>query len=144
MIIKEISAQETFDIRKKVLRENIPLPYEFPGDYEVETIHLGAFVKGVQVGVASFMKVNLEGFEGQHYQLRGMATLPNYQGQGIGRALLLNAEGILSGLDCNMIWCNARIVAQKFYEKNGYRILGDRFNIKYVGPHYKMYKKIKI
>lgn len=142
MIVKRISAEETFDIRKKVLRENIPLPYVFDGDYDNDTIHLGAFIDDVHVGVASFMKVQLEGFKGQHYQLRGMATLPNYQGQGIGRALLQSAEEILKGLKCDMIWCNARLVAQIFYEKNGYHILGEEFQINHVGPHYKMFKNI--
>lgn len=142
MIVKNISAGETFDIRIKVLRENIPLPYEFEGDYDPETIHLGAFDQGMKLGVASFMKVDLQGFEGRHYQLRGMAILPEFQGRGIGRLLLEHGEKMIIELNCNMIWCNARIVAVKFYEKLGYQIIGDEFEIKHVGAHYKMIKKI--
>lgn len=142
MIVKRISAEETFDIRKRVLRENIPLPFEFQGDFDKNTIHLGAYIDNIQVSIASFMKVNLEGFEGNHYQLRGMATLTEYQGRGSGKALLSSAEEIIKKLGCTMIWCNARVVAQKFYEKNGYQIVGPQFDIKHVGPHYKMFKTI--
>ncbi len=143
MIVKIISAEDTYDIRKKVLRKDIPLPFKFDGDFDKGTLHFGAYVGEIQIGVASFMKVNLEGFSGEHYQLRGMATLTEYQGKGGGRALLNSAEEILKQKKCNMIWCNARIVAQKFYKKNGFTTTGTQFNIKYVGPHYKMYKTIK-
>lgn len=142
MIVKRISAEQTHLIRKIVLRENIPLPYEFQGDYDSTTLHLGAFLKEELVAVASFMKVQLEGFEGVHFQLRGMATLKAHQGGGFGRALLKKAEEALKKLDCDLIWCNARIAALSFYQKNGYEIIGEVFDIDLIGPHYKMLKKI--
>lgn len=142
MIVRKISAGETYETRKKVLRENIPLPYKFDGDLEEETIHLGVFLDENIVGVASFMQVQLQGFDGLHYQLRGMATLQAYQGKGIGGELLLKAEEILKKNKCKLIWCNARKVALKFYKRNGYVTLGEEFSIQYIGPHFKMFKEI--
>lgn len=142
MIVKHISATSTYAIRKKVLRENIPLPYEFLGDHDASTIHIGAFIKDELVGVSSFMKVQLNQLEGNHYQLRGMATLQEFQGKGIGHAMLLKAEQELRNQGCDLVWCNARVVALEFYKKNGYETIGESFVIEHVGPHYKMKKHL--
>ena len=44
--VKKITAIETYDIRLEVLRKNIPLPFEFKGDFDDDTFHLGAFKNG--------------------------------------------------------------------------------------------------
>ena len=41
-----------------------------------------------------------------------------------------------------MLWCNARLVAVEFYKYNGFKIIGNLFDIAGIGPHYYMYKKI--
>ena len=143
IIIKEIKAEETFSIRKEVLRKNIPLPYEFKGDFDDDTIHLGAFKDGLLVGVSSFMKSSNTLFKGNQYQLRGMATLTEYQGLGVGKRMVLKIEELLTKRGIDLVWCNARIVAVGFYKKLGYQIIGDPFEIKYIGTHYVMFKKIK-
>ena len=142
MIIQKISAEQTYETRKVVLRENIPLPYEFQGDHDKDTLHFGAFKEGQIVGVSSFMKVQLPGFPGIHYQLRGMATLKEFQGSGVGKNLLAEAENELKKKASNLIWCNARVVAVDFYKKNGFQTIGEAFNIELIGPHYKMVKKL--
>ncbi len=43
---------------------------------------------------------------------------------------------------CDVLWCNARLVALEFYTVLGFKIIGPEFNIKDIGPHYKMYKTI--
>ncbi len=93
--IKEISAQETFPIRLEVLRKNIPLPFEFNGDFDDETFHLGAFKNDKLIAVSSYMKADNKNFSGNQYQLRGMATLTEYQGLGIGKLMLQEAVQIL-------------------------------------------------
>lgn len=140
--IKEISAEETFPIRLEVLRKNIPLPFEFNGDFDSDTIHLGAFKNDKLIAVSSYMKANCKDFEGNQYQLRGMATLTEYQGFGAGKLMLQKAVQILKEKNSNVLWCNARIAAVDFYEKQGFQTFGEKFEIAYVGEHYMMFKKI--
>ncbi|MFO7672557.1 MAG: GNAT family N-acetyltransferase [Lutibacter sp.] len=140
--IKEISAKETFPIRLEVLRKNIPLPYEFNGDFDSETIHLGAFKNDKLIAVSSYMKSDNKNFKGNQYQLRGMATLVEYQGFGAGKLMLQKAVEILKEINCNLLWCNARIAAVDFYVKQGFQTFGEKFDIAHVGEHYMMFKKI--
>jgi predicted GNAT family N-acyltransferase len=140
--IKEISAEETFPIRLEVLRKNIPLPHEFNGDFDLETFHLGAFEGNKLIAVSSYMKASNKNFEGNQYQLRGMATINEYQGFGAGKLMLEKAVQILKEKSSNVLWCNARIAAVDFYKKQGFQTFGEKFDISFVGEHYMMYKKI--
>ena len=140
--IKEISAKETFPIRLEVLRKNIPLPYEFNGDFETETIHLGAFKDEKLIAVSSYMKAGYKDFEGNQFQLRGMATLTEFQGFGAGKLMLQEAVQIIKEKKCNLLWCNARIAAVDFYKKQGFQTFGEKFEISFVGDHYVMFKNI--
>jgi len=140
--IKEISAEETFSIRLEVLRKNIPLPFEFNGDFDKDTIHLGAFKNDQLIAVSSYMKASNKNFNGNQYQLRGMATLKEYQGFGAGKLMLQKAVQILKEKSNNILWCNARIAAVDFYKKHGFQTFGEKFDILYVGEHYVMLKEI--
>ena len=141
--IKKITALETYPIRLEVLRKNIPLPYKFNGDLAVDTFHLGAFKNNDLIAVSSFMKVKNKNFEGEQYQLRGMATLNEYRGLGAGKLMMEKTFSILNDLQVDCLWCNARIVAVKFYEKRGLKTFRDLFEIKPVGNHYVMFKNLK-
>lgn len=138
--IKKISAEETYQIRLEVLRKNIPLPYKFQGDLDLETFHLGAFKNNKLIAVSSFMKVANKNLNGTQYQLRGMATLKEYQGLGAGKLMMQHAFLVLNKLQVNCLWCNARVQAVPFYEKLGLQTFGERFEIEFVGEHYVMFK----
>ncbi len=138
--IKKIEASETFPIRLEVLRKNIPLPYEFNGDFDKDTFHLGAFKDGKLIAVSSFMKASNTHFKVEQYQLRGMATLEEFQGVGAGKLMMQNAFELLKELNITCLWCNARVIAVPFYEKLGMETFGEQFEIKYVGNHFVMFK----
>lgn len=138
--VKKISASDTYPVRLEVLRKNIPLPYQFNGDLDSDTFHLGVFKNNQLIAVSSYMKAENSNFKGSQYQLRGMATLSEYQGIGAGKLMMEKAVAILKEFDINCLWCNARVVAVPFYEKQGLKTFGDKFNIQYVGGHYVMYK----
>lgn len=142
MTVKIIKPADTFEIRKKVLRENIPLPYEFPGDFDVTTTHFGFFVDDQLVSVASIMKSSHQFFKGNQFQLRGMATLNEFQGKGIGSQLLKEIIQYYQNEKDAIFWFNARINALKFYEHLGFKTMGEPFEINYVGIHYVMFMKI--
>jgi len=119
--IKKLSAKETFPIRIEVLRKNIPLPFEFKGDFDKDTFHLGVCKNDVLIAVSSFIKVENDQFEGKQYQLRGMATLTESQGFGAGKLMIQEAFSIFKELKVDYLWCNARVVAVSFYKKQGLR-----------------------
>ncbi len=74
-------------------------------------------------------------------RLRQMAVLNDLQGKGIGRALMNFAENIARDRGYRIVRMHARSHAVGFYEKVGYRILGDQF-VEVTIPHYVMEKKL--
>lgn len=69
-----------------------------------------------------------------------MAVLPSFQKQGIGEALVKEAEKFCTTQKADLIWFNARTTAVGFYQKMGYEIVGSEFEINEVGPHFLMFK----
>ncbi|REE81603.1 ribosomal protein S18 acetylase RimI-like enzyme [Lutibacter oceani] len=141
--VKKIKPTETYNVRLEVLRKNIPLPYEFKGDFDENTFHIGAFKNNKLIAVSSYMKAENENFKGTQYQLRGMATLEKFQGFGAGKLMMQKAFEILNELNIDCLWCNARVIAVNFYEKQGLQTFGEKFDIKFVGDHYVMFKYLK-
>ncbi|XRE42250.1 hypothetical protein ACIVBQ_000454 [Tenacibaculum discolor] len=137
--IKNISAQDTYEIRLAVLRKNIDLPYKFKEDELENTFHLGAFYNNKLVGIASFMQNRIDVVNGEQYQLRGMATLPEVRGMGAGRLLIDEAKRILKVKRIDVLWCNARKEAVGFYKSLNFVTIGEEFEVQKVGPHFKMY-----
>ncbi len=134
-MIKLVSAEETYPIRKTVLRKEFPgEPHQFNGDLESNTFHLGYFEANEIKGVVTILK------NGSVAQLRGMAVSEDCQGKGIGKMLIQKAEDILRKNNISKIWMNAREKAVPFYEKSGYKIEGEIFFIKPIGFHYLMTK----
>jgi GNAT superfamily N-acetyltransferase len=88
------------------------------------------------------MELHQDFSSGFPYRLRGMATDPKYQNQGMG-ALLLQ-EGILhlKSIHCDLLWFNARLRAFAFYEKLGFHYHGKIFHMDKIGPHKVMYKHL--
>jgi GNAT superfamily N-acetyltransferase len=141
--IKEIKAEDTFPIRKEVLRKGMTLSHELPGDHDADTVHLGVFWDGQLICIGSFMKASKLPFSGFQYQLRGMATANGFQGKGYGQILVKRAEEMLKARGVELIWCNARVSALDFYRKLGYETTGAVFDVPQVGPHYMMFKKLR-
>ena len=75
-------------------------------------------------------------FEGEgQWRIRGMATDAAYQGRGAGSLVLkeLLKWGRENGV--RSFWCNAREPAIRFYERHGFSIHSELFDIPTAGPH---------
>jgi predicted GNAT family N-acyltransferase len=142
--IRLIKVEETYSIRKEELRKNMDLSTQFEGDFDEETFHLGLFKGNELVSIASFTSSNYKEFEGKQFQLRGMATKEEYQGQGLGRKLVGRALKILIDKKSNLVWCHSRITAVDFYSKMDFKIIGEVFEIPIIGKHIVMYKDLPI
>lgn len=141
--IQKINSTETYPVRHIVLRAGKPIEScQFDGDELVSTHHFGYYLNNQIIGVISLFEIKHEQFVAQKsFQIRGMAVLPSFQKQGIGEALVKEAEKFCTTQKADLIWFNARTSAVGFYKKMGYEIVGTEFEIKEVGPHFLMYKK---
>ena len=142
--IQEITAIRTYPVRQLVLRAGKPIEScHFVGDELPSTHHFGYFTANQLLGIISLFEAENAAFSGQKsFQIRGMAVIESHQKQGIGEALVSAAETFCKKQKTTLIWFNARTSAVGFYKKMGYEISGSEFEIKEVGPHFLMYKKI--
>ena len=141
--ISEIHASAVYGIRQKVLRPGKPVSEcMFKGDTSAKSIHLGLYMAENFIGVASFIKNRNPIFKAiEQYQLRGMAILPEFEGQGFGTSLLTEGEEKLKNLMKQpFLWFNARESAIGFYEKFGYKTIGEKFDVPGVCEHIVMFK----
>lgn len=140
--IQKINSTETYPVRHIVLRAGKPIEScQFDGDELVSTHHFGYYLNNQIIGVISLFEIKHEQFVAQKsFQIRGMAVLPTYQKQGIGEALVKEAEKFCTTQKADLIWFNARTTAVGFYQKMGYEIVGSEFEINEVGPHFLMFK----
>ena len=74
-------------------------------------------------------------------RLRQMAVLNDLQGKGIGKALMQFAENLARDRGYKKITMHARKNAIGFYEKLGYRKVGQEF-VEITIPHYVMEKEL--
>ncbi|MBP6041272.1 MAG: GNAT family N-acetyltransferase [Flavobacterium sp.] len=142
--IQKIIAQDTYPVRHQVLRSGKPIEScQFQGDELETTHHLGYYLNKQIIGVISLFEIDNNHFLAQKsIQIRGMAVLPSFQKQGIGKVLVSEAEKFSVIQKADLIWFNARTTAVGFYKKMGYEIVGTEFEIKEVGPHFLMYKNL--
>ncbi len=122
--IKEISATETYALRHQVLWPDQPIDFVKVPDDDAG-YHYGSFQEGNLISVISlFMQADAARF-------RKFATHPDWQGKGIGTALLNHVFAESRRMGARRIWCDARLSAADFYRRFGMRPEGDTF---YKGP----------
>lgn len=137
MDICRISAAETLQLRQQVLRpKQRPEEQVYQNDNAPDVLHAGAFRNGTLIGIATVFRDAPPGETNPRaWCLRGMAVLPEMQGQGIGRALIefcvahVRAQG-------GDLWCNGRTSARAFYESAGFRATGAEFDLPISGAHF--------
>ncbi|UKT64417.1 GNAT family N-acetyltransferase [Pedobacter mucosus] len=138
-MVKFILPEEVLPLRSLVLRNNKPLiECVFEGDKNYDTFHLGYALKTQIRSVASLMRNDFFEGDGIGYQLRGMATHPDFGGKGFGAALINFAVEYLQEYKTDYLWCNARSTAASFYEKLGFINTSPEFDIPGIGFHYEM------
>jgi len=148
--IRVISAAQTYPLRGTVLRPGQAASESiYPHDNDEGTVHFGAFEGDAVIGIASlFVKPLPEGLHAHidkdtnQWQLRGMAVDERYRGQGHGRQLIDVCLSYVCEQDGRLLWCNARVSAQGFYEAAGFKTEGEEFYIPLIGPHYVMWRLV--
>ena len=142
--IKKVFAEEVRPLRHSELRKGQDFfTTSYIEDYEAGTFHMACIVDEKIVTCASYYpekSIKIKSKRG--YRLRGMATDSNFQRKGYATDLMNESFKELKNRDCDMVWCNARLVAVEFYKSAGFKITGKIFDIAEIGPHYYMYKEI--
>lgn len=152
-----VTVEEIRPLRNQVLRPGRPIEtVYYPCDQLQDCFHVGVKTENKVIATATFypdilskeyqkfLPPSLRQFDStpKVYRLRGMASDPNYRGKGLGKLVLNFAYEELIRRNTPYIWCNARVVAIGFYEKLGYQIIGEEFQIPDIGGHFIAYKNL--
>ena len=142
--VRIIEPEMTYSLRHIVLRPSQSIEdSKYDTDHEEDAFHIGAFLQGKLISVASFIIDRNPDFSIEwQYRLRQMATLEEYRKLGAGRAVVNFAENIIKSRGCNFLWCKGRTTVQKYYENLGFKPHGDVFDYPPIGPHIVMYKQL--
>ncbi len=136
-MVNYIKPEEVLPLRSLVLRNGLEKEKcIFPTDRQ--GFHLGAYAGDRLVSVATFFAEDYPERGEGGFRLRGMASDPDFAGKGYGAALVNFAIDELRSGNASYIWCNARAIAVGFYEKLGFKIISDEFDIPGIGPHFNM------
>jgi GNAT superfamily N-acetyltransferase len=141
-LVEQVRPEITFSLRQRVLRAGQdPETAFFPGDRDRSSGHFAAYVDHKVVGVASVLAEPEPEGPGR-WRLRGMAVDPDHQGAGAGAALIERVRDFVRRSDADpagLIWCNARVSAEGFYEKMGFVRVSEPWVEPGTGPHVRMH-----
>jgi len=146
--IDRVPAEATYALRHQVLRPHAPLSaVQLPGDDDPATGTFAARTADGE-GVGSAI-VRPEACPWQPdvagaWRLRGMATAESMRGQGVGAHVLRAtiAHVVLEG--GQLIWCNARMPAMRFYQREGFLTEGEPWEDAQLGPHIAMWRQVEL
>ncbi|UGA55403.1 GNAT family N-acetyltransferase [Vibrio sp. VB16] len=120
MDIRQIDWTQTIPVRHRVLWPDKPPEFCYVEGDE-DGLHFGAFENDELVCVASVY------IDGDEARLRKYATEIQFQGLGIGTAVLNEVIAYLKMNHINYFWCDARESALRFYGRFGMLSHGERF-----------------
>jgi len=137
--VREVPLARTRALRQAVLR-----PHERVEDMAAHE-PAGAFAVGAFDGEA-LVAVGFIAADGEPgaWRVRAMATEPHARGGGAGRAVLDALVAHARAHGGSRVWCNARVGARSFYERAGWRIASEEFEIPGIGIHFVMERSLML
>ena len=129
--------QQMVKLRNEILRQ--PLGLSFTPDElarEKEDILIGAFDDDEMLACCLLTKM-----DDKCLRLRQMAVQNNLQGKGIGASMMNFAETVARDKGYKKLVMHARKTVMGFYEKLGYKAVGDEFTEVTI-PHFVMEKSL--
>jgi predicted GNAT family N-acyltransferase len=129
--------QQMVELRKLILRK--PLGLDFTDEElenEKEDLLIAAYEDDTMLGCCILTQTDPD-----TVRLRQMAVRAGLQGKGVGRVLLEFAENIARDRGNKKLTMHARKTAAGFYEKQGYKTVGDEY-VEVTIPHFNMEKKL--
>lgn len=120
LVIEQITAAVTWRLRQVVLYPAGTLA-DVMIDGDFEATHFGAYHDNNLIGVISLFAA------GDGLQFRKFAVQADYQGKGVGTALLRRVFAYAKEWQIASIWCDARLSVVSYYERVGMRQEGNPF-----------------
>jgi GNAT superfamily N-acetyltransferase len=144
-----VPAETTWSLRQQVLRPRRAVSdCIYPGEDDQRAAHAAAWAVSLvgstdpdhpagvlAVGVVMPEAPPWDSLRLDGWRLRGMATRKSARGQGLGSRILDLLIGHVASQGGGLLWCNARTPALHLYERAGFRVRGDVFEIPEIGPH---------
>jgi ribosomal protein S18 acetylase RimI-like enzyme len=127
--LQKLSVKEVQMFRDRVLRLGKSEGQSvYRGDDDSKTLHLGAFVDSGLVAIATICHESTPD-QPSHtmWRLRGMATLDEFRGRGLGKSLADSCIAHAAKHGGTMVWCKARQSAVGFYRSLGFEEQGNPF-----------------
>ena len=136
--VEQVPVFLVLPLRQSVLRPHQRLAdVGFAGD--TTGTHFAAFdASGAIVGVVSLIVQPPDPRGAPCWRLRGMATDPPRQRQGVEPRSCAGLLDFVARSGGGAIWCNARLHAVGFYELFGFVTAGEVFEEPDIGPHVRM------
>ena len=151
LTFRRARVEEIIDLRHAILRHGLPRSEAvFDGDEAETSRHYAALSGSLDApdGVIGCATLHLVAWRGEPaWQLRGMATAPGFRGRGVGRELMALLESdLLADRPTlpRLLWCNARVPALGFYQRQGWDVVSEQFDIPTAGPHFRMVKRLRV
>ena len=129
--------EQMVKLRDDILRKPLGLSFTREElEREKNNLHIVAYEDERMLGCCMLLEEDPE-----TVRLRQMAVMNDLQGKGIGKALMQFAENLARDRGYKKIIMHARKTAIGFYEKLGYKAVGEEF-LEVTLPHFVMEKKL--
>jgi GNAT superfamily N-acetyltransferase len=137
LTVREIPIADTRPLRQSILRPHQTLEalaaHEPPDAYAV-----GVFRERELIAVGFIAP---DGEPGS-WRIRGMATVATARGGGAGTAVLDALVTHAREKGGTRVWCNARTPARSLYERAGFVVSSEEFELPQIGPHFVMERNL--
>jgi GNAT superfamily N-acetyltransferase len=141
MVVRRVSAADTEALRRDVLRGGRPVP--LPGDDDPSALHVGVYDGDLLLGTGNVRPEPAPWAPAvPAWRLRGMATLPEHRGEGVGARVLEALVEHCVAAGGGELWCNARVPARSFYLRAGFTVVGEEWDDPEIGPHVRMRRRL--
>ena len=130
MRVIAIDAERSRPLRQTVLRPHQTLE-QLAANERPDTHYVGIDRDGEIVAIG---RVRPEGPPGS-WRVSAMATAPDHRGCGLGRLILRALVEHASARGATRVWCNARLAARGFYDREGWVVESEVFDLPDIGPH---------
>lgn len=129
--------EESLRIRDEIFRKPWGLSiYDDDNSADAKDVLFAAFDGAEMVGMTFLQTENP-----QTARIRSVITIPRARGVGLGKKLMDKAEELAFEMGFHRLVLRARVSALGFYEKLGYRTVGEIYEYRRV-PHVEMEKLI--
>jgi predicted GNAT family N-acyltransferase len=135
----ENEKKQYYNLRYEILRKPWNQPRQSTKDeWEDQSIHVLMVDENNEAVASGRLQINSK----EEGQIRSMAVRGDMQGKGLGKKIISWIEEKAQELKLKNIILDARENAVKFYERSGYKVIGESYLLFGEIKHYKMEKKM--